>query len=92
MFCAIQCDIFTQFQESVTPQEQKAYIKLSVPLERPVNEVYNQLNHALGSRAHGVRRVYELYREFESVEPISCEDLSRSTNTLENKKNFQLLM
>jgi hypothetical protein len=77
MLGAVKCEI-TELRESVTPQEQRAYIKQSVLLKRPVSEVHDQLSRFLGSRAYSVRGMYEFYREFELEERIIYEDLPQS--------------
>jgi hypothetical protein len=83
--------------ESVSVQEQRAFIKISVLLGKEASVIHHELETALGGRAYSLRRDQELANEYRSGERISCEDLPRSghpvtADTPENRERLQELM
>ena len=91
------CQMEDQLRASVSIEDQRAYIKISVLLNKGPLQVYRELHRALGGRAYSESRVHEIYREFESGVRLSCEDLPRSgrpttANTPENRERLQQLM
>ncbi len=91
------CPNVGQLRESVSVQEQRAFIKISVLLGKEASVIHHELETALGGWAYSLRRVRELTNEYHSGERISCEDLPRSghpvtADTPENREKLQELM
>ena len=91
------CPNVDQLRDSVSVQEQRAFIKISVLLDKEASVIHHELETALGGRAYSLRRVEELTNEYRSGERISCEDLPRSghpltADTPENRERLQELM
>jgi len=91
------CVNVDQLRESVSVQEQRAFIKISVLLDKEASVIHHELETALGGRAYSLRRVRELTNEYRSGERISCENLPRSghpvtADTPENRERLQALM
>jgi hypothetical protein len=92
-----KCKPEEELRASISVEDQRAYIKISVLLNKAPRLVHQELHRALGNHAYSERRVYELYREFESGTRLTCEDLPRSgrppdANTPENQEELQRLM
>jgi hypothetical protein len=93
----VQCPNEDELQASVTVQEQRAFIKISVLLNQAATEIHKELETALGYRAYSLRRVRELAHEYQTRQRLSCEDLPRSgrpvtADTPENRETLQALM
>jgi hypothetical protein len=71
-----------ELHASVSVQEQRAFIKISVLLNRAANEIHDDLHRALGNRAYSLRNVERLTNQYRSRERTTCEDLPRSGHPL----------
>lgn len=67
-----------ELRASVSVEEQRAYIKISVLLGKTAIQIHGELVTALGQRSYSLRRVRELAKEFQSLSRLSCEDMPRS--------------
>ncbi len=92
----VQCPNEDELQASVTVQEQRAFIKISVLLNKAATEIHKESETALGNRAYSLRRVRELAHEYQTRQRLSCEDLPRSgrpvtADTPENRRDYRHL-
>jgi hypothetical protein len=83
--------------ESVSVQEQRAFIKISVLLCKEASVIHHELKTALGGRAYSLGQFRELADEYRSGQRISCEDFPRSdhlvtADTPENRQRLKELM
>jgi len=67
-----------QLRTSVTVQEQRAFIKLNVLLQRRPYEVLNDLTHILPETHMSRTQVYEWYMDFKDGTRTDIEDLPRA--------------
>jgi hypothetical protein len=85
-------------RESLTKQEQWAFIKCHVLLGTTAAQVYNMLQTVERSQALSRPRVFQLYKEFNDRSRLSSQELPREgdlalqlTNTIrKNLKSFYL--
>jgi transposase len=67
-----------QLRESVTNQEQRAFIKCHVLLGTPAVEVHRMLDKIARNRSLSKTHVYRLYNEFKDGSRLSSEEDPRS--------------
>ncbi len=83
---------FDELRQSVTVEEQRAFIKLSVLLETIPSLVFNQLAIAVPNSHLAQTTVYDWYNDFKEGKRTSIEDLPRSgrprTSTDEDNKEW----
>jgi len=83
---------FDKLRESVSKEEQRAYIKVNVLLETAPRVVANQLALALPESHLSERTVYNWYNDFKDGRRTDIEDLPRSgrrrTTTDEETKEY----
>ncbi len=85
-------------RESLTKQEQWAFIKYHVLLGTTAAEVYNMLQTVGRSQALSYTRVFQLYKEFNDRSRLSSEELPRegrpgtSTDQYHKEKLKELLL
>src|SRR5215469_6402698 len=69
---------FDQLRQTVTVTEQRAYIKLSVLLERSQKEVMADLKNIVPDSHLGQTQVHTWYKDFYDGRRTSIEDLPKS--------------
>ena len=67
-----------QLVQSVTPEEQRAYIKIETIRGTPTADIHRALVNALGGQAYSDRRVRELSQEFRELRRTETSDKPRS--------------
>lgn len=88
----VEAPNFDELRQSVTVEEQGAFIKLSVLLETIPSLVFNQLAIAVPNSHLAQTTVYDWYNDFKEGKRTSIEDLPRSgrprTSTDEDSKEW----
>ena len=85
-------------RESITKQEQLAFIKCHVLLGTTATQVYNMLQNIRRSQALGRTQVFQLYKEFNDRSRLSSEEVHREgrprtlTNEFHKEKLKELLL
>ncbi len=93
----VKCPNMDELRASVSVEEQRAFIKISVLLDKAANEIHDDLQGALGNRAYSLRYVEILTKRYWSRERTTSEDLPRSghpptADTPDNRERLQALM
>jgi hypothetical protein len=93
----VEAPNFDQLRESVTPEDQKSFIKINVLLETPPRVVACQLATAVPESHLAERTVYLWYHDFKERKRTDVSDLPRSgrpreTTTQENIEKVKQLI
>lgn len=93
----VEAPNFDQLRESVTPEDQKSFIKVNVLLETPPRVVACQLATAVPESHLVERSVYRWYNDFKEGKRTDVSDLPRSgrpreTTSQESMENVKQLI
>src|SRR5215510_664312 len=93
----VKCENLDKFRQSVTNEEQRAFIKVSVLLDTSPRVVSSQLETALPQGHLGQSTAYRWYGDFKEGRRTSIEDLPiqgrpRVVTTEDNKEKIKQLI
>ena len=71
----VGCPKTNPLRATVTPDDQRSFIKCGILLKKTVNEIYEDLKKIAGAQAYSLRQVHRIYAEFLDVQEDACRQV-----------------
>ena len=93
----VGCPPTNPLRATLTPDDQRAFIKCGVLLKRSVGEIYEDLKKIAGVQVYSYRQVRRIYAEFLDIQEGVCRQVcprrpERTVVTQENMERLRSLM
>ena len=71
----VGCPKTDPLRVTVTPDDQRSFIKCGILLKKTVSEIYEDLKKIAGAQVYSLRQVHRIYAEFLEVQEDTCRQV-----------------